>query len=244
MLCKLYNWKQTQSKYWSCNYTHRTLHLLNESDSSRVISRIYLNRLQFPKQKRISASSIVIENLLVWRRHQLIITTLSPPAKRFNQCHRANFRSPLAPVPSFRPPLPPFPPPPPSPHSPLAYQGGSSAGNYVVHDRNAGGSRNLSVSRLDAPPEIAIFLPALTPSPPFTAWTGLNDAWKSIASISRALSLVTQSRSANCEIFISRFILPGVFDSFYARGVCSTCCYNPDLFRVIEWLIIRRSVRE
>lgn len=150
------------------------MHLLNESDSSRVISHIYLNRLQFPKQKRISASSIVIENLLMWRRHQLIITTLSPPAKRFNQCHRANFRSPLAPVPSFRPPLPPFPLP--FPHSPLAYQGGSSAGNYVVHDRNAGGSRNLSVSRLDAPPEIAIpiFLPA--PSPPFTAWTGLNDA--------------------------------------------------------------------
>lgn len=89
------------------------------------------------------------------RRHQLIITTLSPHAKRFNQCHRANFRSPLAPVPSPRSvprlsfhPLPP----------PLAraYQGGSSAGNYVVHDRNAGGSRNLSVSRLDAPPEIAI----------------------------------------------------------------------------------------
>lgn len=47
----------------------------------------------------------------MWRRHQLIITTLSPPAKRFNQCHRANFRSPLAPVPSSRPPLPPFSPP-------------------------------------------------------------------------------------------------------------------------------------
>lgn len=40
----------------------------------------------------------------MWRRHQLIITTLSPLAKRFNQCHRANFRSPLVPVPSpFRP---------------------------------------------------------------------------------------------------------------------------------------------
>jgi hypothetical protein len=45
---------------------------------------------------------------------------------------------------------------PPSSSLARAYQGGSSAGNYVVHDRNAGGSRNLSVSRLDAPPEIAI----------------------------------------------------------------------------------------
>lgn len=42
----------------------------------------------------------------MWRRHQLIITTLSPLAKRFNQCHRANFRSPLVPVPSLRSVLP------------------------------------------------------------------------------------------------------------------------------------------
>lgn len=80
------------------------------------------------------------------------------------------------------------------------------------------------------------FPPPRAPSHPFTEWTGLNDAWKSIASISRALSLVTQSRFANCEIFISP---PGVFDSLYARGVCSTC-YNRDLFR-IEWLIMRRA---
>lgn len=108
----------------------------------------------------------------MWRRHQLIITTLSLLAKRFNQCHRANFRSPLAPVPS---PFRPLPPPPTSPaylSLPLAvslaraYQGGSSAGNYVVHDRNAGGSRNLSVSRLDAPPEIAIPIPLPSPRPP------------------------------------------------------------------------------
>lgn len=147
----------------------------------------------------------------MWHRHQLIITTLSPPAKRFNQCHRANFRSPLALVPSFRPPLPlPFLPDilhslPPS----LAYQGGSSAGNYVVHDRNAGGSRNLSVSRLDAPPEIVIPIFPPRPSLLFTARTGLNDARKSITSISLAqLSLVTHSHAS----LIARYL------SLLARG--------------------------
>lgn len=72
------------------------MHSLNESYSSRhsfVIDSNFLSKRAF--QRHLSRSGIS-----VWRRHQLIITTLSPLAKRFNQCHRANFRSPLAPVPS------------------------------------------------------------------------------------------------------------------------------------------------
>lgn len=173
----------------------------------------------------------------MWRRHQLIITTLSPLAKRFNQCHRANFRSPLVPVPSpFRPPLPllfspPSPPssPPPSPPPlppPLAraYQGGSSAGNYVVHDRNAGGSRNLSVSRLDAPPEIAIpiFLPAraflLIHSRGPALMTLENRSLRSLAHCHSSLShapLIARYLSHPVPFYSPA----GVFDRLYARGV-------------------------
>lgn len=89
------------------------------------------------------------------------------------------------------------------------------------------------------------FSSPLAPSSSFTAWTGLNDAWKSIASISRTLSLVTQSRSANCEIFISLrtflFSTRRLRQPLRARCLADfICCRNRNpSYRVINYVARR-----
>lgn len=170
----------------------------------------------------------------MWRRHQLIITTLSPLAKRFNQCHRANFRSPLVPVPSpFRPSLPllfspPYLPPPPSP-PPLPPPRARLSGRLLCRKLRGTRSKRRRKSQFisfqagraagdrdsDFPPRSR--LPPHSQRGP-ALMTLENRSLRSLAHCHLSLShapLIARYLS----LFVPFYSPPGVFDSFYSANV-------------------------